>query len=419
MNYKGSKVVLFLIFLQTMVPLHAEKTAKYSKKLQSDPFFKESQKFAKVERDKAFDLISRFSKSAASMPKNEVADSTKTVVHQDDFLPSLNKGQLFDETKAYTQTQSAKELGEVDLPEEEKELYLKLENASRIALRKEKLDGSEQFLRKSLLISENPLGKVGILSEKVREISEEINLKTCQEGADYQTFVLLSRSIQVTPEERTRVKVCKGHEEIEKRFRMKNAEKLKVEKEGNFSKDSSILSSFVSIEDHGPTFSHKITIQYTHKNDTQKCNCSYVKEELVQEKFEQESWEADHPEDFSAILGNPNCILIAEQIVGSGESRIIDGISYYRDLWAKKLMFSCSECDNSACQELRKKGGIWSRKSVYKNSQQESVLFGKKSMIWEALLHMSKRRFSLMERTFMVLKIGKSLMKKTVRWERQ
>ncbi|MCB1116870.1 MAG: conjugal transfer protein TraN, partial [Chlamydiia bacterium] len=153
-------------------------------------------------------------------------------------------------------------------------------------------------------------------------------------------------------------------------------------------------SYHVWIRDNRPVFSHDIFTTYTHKDNSSACNSYDMKKELIRDRLEKETWNADNSEHFSALLGNPNCNLIAEQIVKGPETRIIDGVPYHRDIWEKKLMFSCSECDNSGCQEMRKLGARMIKKKCLKELETgECVLWEKTYDLGSRAAHSQTKLF--------------------------
>jgi len=234
-----------------------------------------------------------------------------------------------------------------------------------ISSKKKQFEGTERLFEQSraILATTEPT--------QVKIVPEEVKLVTCRETGTYQVSFFQKRVIQVIPAVRRLTKNCLGHEKKERTYWSGNAiEKLK-EKRDNLTLDPTIAHFDVFYEDGGPLHKWKVVSQWKHVANAHSCDHYQTEEEIVKETYEQEFWETDLPEAFSAIESNPNCKFLYKQL---GE-----------DARTRRLFFSCEPRGDSPCTALREQGGAL----VKKRCLQES--FSGDCDLWEKTFDLGKK----------------------------
>lgn len=125
--------------------------------------------------------------------------------------------------------------------------------------------------------------------------------------------------------------------------------------------------------------------KYKHYDGASSCHSFVMKEQIVQEAQEKETWQTENPEGLAFIESNPSCRLLYSAISQGPETRLIHSQPIFRDSWARNLLFSCEPSSESKCKTYREQGGIL----IGKKCLEENCL-GECSL-WEKTFDLGKR----------------------------
>ena len=280
---------------------------------------------------------------------------------KDDVLPEKDKGKEF-------------ELSRV----EDKEI----KEFMGFADKKKNLEGTEDFFQLGNAVLENP-----IVSTRSKEVPEEESLVVCQEAGTYQISFFQRRVVEVVPEIKKQVKRCNGHLNIgnERYFLKSNAENEEKKRKKELAKDHTLEAYDIEIQRDGALGRYFVLSSWRHKEDSGSCNHFSMQDVSTQPSSEKDLWQTDFPEDLFVVEGNPHCRLLYSQIVDGPEVRPVGGKSIFRDIWSRRLYFSCEPTGESPCSLLREKGGVLMKKRCLKENR-----FGECDL-WEKTYDLGKK----------------------------
>lgn len=282
----------------------------------------------------------------------------------DDFLGEEQKGYQFDIQSANQQVKKA------HAHLQKSEIHTFIQEAQKSEL----IEQEEEFLSLSEQVVSDPTISLGIAEIEFKKEDEEVKLEVCTERGSYQAVIEQTRLVTIVPEIKTQIQRCLGHKEDKSYFWEKDAKEKKSKLKKELSKNKSLDSYEVHITKGGLTSDYKVEWFYKHKDNTPICK-HFKKEEKIEQKGEEkDQWKASNPVYLEELINDPNCSLMYTSIVEGPETRIIQGKAVYRDKWSQKLLFSCESRADSACDKLRKLGGIIvSRKCIKQNAINECI----------------------------------------------
>jgi conjugal transfer mating pair stabilization protein TraN len=351
---KMRELLCLLVLLTGPFPLHGKDAiSSHKTKDLMQQTKEEAQDFASLQEDAM----------RGGMKKGDPQKGTFNF-SREDFLSEEEKGKTFD----------------LKMATEESDLKLFVDSASK----RERLEGTEEFLADSRHIIDYPQPETGITSVKTRTNATEERFETCLESGTYQLFLIQKRVVEVTPEVAQETRHCRGHEEHEKLHLESNAKDYRRKKEKKLAEDTSISSYKVKITEGGIAHRYVVVSTWTHK-DQIACKNSIVERKIVQEASEKDRWETDNPEALSSLSSNPHCRMLYSKVKVGPETRSIGGSQVFRDSWEMQLFFSCGDDSHSKCAKLREKGA-----TIYKKKCLKSVPFNEHECdLWEKVYKVS------------------------------
>lgn len=298
----------------------------------------------------------------------DLFENKSALVSQDDLLPQNEKGKRFDIESAEARMDTHV------LSPFERELEKTVQEASK----KQQFEGTETFFSGATAILKDPESQMGIESYEVREVPSREVFEACIEEGSFESFADQKRTIRVIPEKKQTEVTCLGHQKEKEFFWESDAEAQEKEWKDTLSKDTSLKSYHVCIDKGGIFKDYRVKKKWTHQ-DGVSCSSSETHEKILQERKEEDIWEAESLEVLSYLEESPKCRLIFSTPLDGPNSQIIAGKSVSRDFWRRRLFFSCSGEENPKCQAIRKQGGmIVSKECIKKAPHGECELWEKK-----------------------------------------
>lgn len=288
---------------------------------------------------------------------------------EQDLLPEENKGQTFDAKTADHQFKHAAE----HTASSDVRQFLTTTQKHDV------LDVDEEFFVSGHQMIQNPAIDLSI---ETTVIPEEEQIETCLEAGTYQVSFKQELSLQVGPATKESSKICKGHKHSKSYDTVKKAKHRVPLKKKKFAENPDIKSFEVHRDEE------KVTCSWTHKDNVLACNHFSTEEKIVKEGAVEEHWETDQADALSIVEANPSCKLLYHTVLKGPETRLINGASIHRDIWARHLFFSCESDSNSKCAQLRNQGAVLVRKKCL-----ETNLF-EECDLWEKTYDLGKRAAS-------------------------
>jgi len=290
----------------------------------------------------------------------DLFQNNSALLSQDDLLLEGDKGKYFNE-KDIVMTPFEKEL----------------EKVVKESVNKEQFEGTEEFFSGATSVLKEPESHVGIESYETSVVPSAELFEQCVEEGSFEGFVIQRRTIKVTPAIEKMQTWCLGHEETKEFFWKSNAESQQTKWEKELTQDGTIRFHHVWIDRGGVFENYRIIRKWSHK-DGYRCTASKSEKKIVQERKEEDIWEAEDPTFLHYLEENPKChLLLSQQIDGSGV-QTIDGKHVFRDFWTRGLFFSCNGDESSKCQMLREQGGmIVAKKCLKQTPYKECALWEK------------------------------------------
>lgn len=265
-----------------------------------------------------------------------------------DLLPEEDKGQCFNADEAEEQIKKGKVIAQ------QSDLNMFIQSSQK----PESIEQEESFLLISKEVIESPEEGLEITAVRSKKIKEEERLEICQESGTYQVVIEQQRVVEVTPEIKSSTRHCLGHSDEEKYFWESKAKDKKKSLTKKYSKDKSISTYKIDMSGGGGVSNYHVVGTYTHKDNQKHCDHYYIEEKIEQSKQETESWKVNLPEYLEELQNDPNCNLLYSQVLEGPATKMINGVSIFRDRWVQQLIYSCEPRGESPCERLRKIGGI-------------------------------------------------------------
>jgi len=230
------------------------------------------------------------------------------------------------------------------------------------APKKEEFEGDEAQFHPEIVA--NPLKELGVASNTSIPEKNETILKTCVESGNFEREFLETLEIAWVSE-RQKVKRCLGHSTLEEikgendSKRKKKTEKRMSELRSAYEKNPDIQKGFsVWTEPH--KYHCDIKTQFQHIDDSGACS-HFQEIDVPALPVAKDKWTVDFPQEFTSFKQNPNCKVWVHVEKGP-EEREIAGKKVFRDIWAKKWLFTCSPAESSPCEEFRKQKAVLVKK---------------------------------------------------------
>jgi len=313
-----------------------------------------------------FPLFSTETKQFAK-EQNQVAQSLLKSLFADETL--------YQEAENFDADSAAQSTDHQTLPP----LEQKLQEAIESPLRAEPCEGSEPFLLPLQTIMESKERVIGLDVYLSTPIPEEQKIEHCIEGGSFLHTVEEERHLTLTPEKFETLFLCDGHKENKSFYWRSDAEQQIKKWEEQFSKNSTIAKGESTIEGGGPLTHYKAVRKWTHTQNFH-CNKGHTEKRRIQEEKVVDHWKSDPLQQ--KILGklesHIQCELLQIQEYHPGY-RTIDGRSFHRDSWNRRLLFSCKGEENSPCQLLRDRGGVLLKRNCLETDEAGHCLIWEKS----------------------------------------
>jgi conjugal transfer mating pair stabilization protein TraN len=182
---------------------------------------------------------------------------------------------------------------------------------------------------------------------------------------------VLSVEVKYTPENKKKVKICRGHHKEEKSEHPKDD---KGTRERAFAADPTIKSFKVSIKEKGMWHRDFVISDWTHVEDAEPCNVFVEQERVISpEKWEElDVWRMDNKE----LLDNIDCTLVSIEN-GKKETRLIEGRKVKRPFWIKSYNLKCRYQHQIACDFLKEKHCILTHEICIQEHKKQCVAWEK------------------------------------------
>lgn len=344
---------IVLLMLVTQITLHCHS------KEEANSASAQAQEFA---RQELLNLKEFFSKEWGDSNKS---DDSKKLINFDDFLSTADKGKRLTSKEAEANLKK----GDFASTTLSKEISDFIEKSQEF----EDLDPADPLLSTASLIVESSEKQTGIVLQPAPHIPDGDNLRTCQESGVYQAFINLNLDVQVHASQvKGAVWVCQGHHESKEFKNSTLADQHRKNCLASLGQNTDIDPNTIRCNvDKVGTFSNKrdVHIFYNHKEGVPCSNCISV--EKMQEQMEAtDKWVAEDDIFYQNLLRNSDCKLVGEQITGYADTRSINGMAVYRDVWGKKLCFNCGLNSQGECQKWRDEGGVlFAKRCLQENAQ--------------------------------------------------
>lgn len=294
---------------------------------------------------------------------------------EDDLLPEAEKGQRMDPMQAKELAKNRG--GEV----QSHELYQQILQSKL----REKMEGTEDYMTLSKTTIDNPQASIEILEEKRSVQPEEIQLETCQESGMYQTSIEQHLQVAVIPAIKTRITKCLGHTKKKSFYWKEDAQKAKESKKKEFKKDRSIKVYHFELTGGGILHDYTLCSSWSHHDNSDQCDHQKTEEIVEREGKIDESWKTDQSKQLEALQNDPNCQLLYPQIIEGPMTKVISGEPIFKEVWSRRLFFSCGGSEGKKCQSLRSLGGVLTKKKCLNENE-----FGECQQ-WEKTYDIGKR----------------------------
>ncbi len=214
-------------------------------------------------------------------------------------------------------------------------------------------DENEAFIIRSEEIIENPYVHIDSqLSESVEEVGAKYEMVKCQKPADaYPLSYTRSLQLQVQHVPEKKVKSCKGHSQLSKRYKKREgAEDVLSGVKRHYSSNPQIKSWKAYIIKHYHVYS-----EWVHIDNSSSCDS--FEEKIIQNQGVQEisqTWTSEDP-NIERIASGPECSKIEVVCLDKNDTKIVNGLSVSKPCWKEMHLFLCKSLQEDSCFALKSK----------------------------------------------------------------